>query len=231
MTHHLLAPRRAVALTLTVALAGAGLLGTVGVVAAEAATPPVVSPSTTTGVTADALPTAQIDPQGWVEDQAITGDTVYAAGSFSSARPAGAAAGTSESARHNLLSYSLSTGNLGGFAPNINGEVRSVVVSGSRLYVGGDFTSVDGATHNHLVAFSLSTGKVDPTFKVDVNGPVYAVAATSSTVYVGGQFTAANGNNRGRLAAFRALDGAVLAGWTPKTDGASVKALLVAPGG
>ena len=231
MTHHLWAPRRAVALTLTVALAGVSLLGTVGVVAAEAATSPVVSPNTSTGVTADALPTAQINAAGWVETQAISGDAVYAGGSFSSARPAGAAAGTSESARYNLLSYSLSSGNLGGFAPNVNGEVRSLLVSGSRLYVGGDFTKVDGVTRNHLVAFDLSTGKVDTTFNVDVNGPVYAIDATSSSVYVGGQFTSANGNNRGRLAAFRASDGAVLAGWTPKTDGASVKALLVAPGG
>lgn len=231
LTHHLRAPRRAISLTLTLALASASLLGAFGVLAADATTPPVVAPDATTGVTADALPTAQINPTGWVEAQAIVGDTVYAAGSFSSARPAGAAVGTSESARHNLLSYSLSTGNLGSFAPNINGEVRAVAVSGSRLYVGGDFTTVDGVTRNHLVAFDISTGKVDTTFKVDVNGPVYAIDATSSSVYVGGQFTSANGNNRGRLAAFRASDGAVLAGWTPKTDGASVKALLVAPGG
>jgi PKD repeat protein len=234
LTHHFSAPRRAVTLTLTLGLAMASLLGAFGVVAADASTPPVVTRDASTGVTADALPTAQINPTGWVEDQAIAGDTVYAGGSFTSARPAGSASGTNESARHNLLAFSLSTGNLNGsFAPNVNGEVRVLALSPdkSRLYVGGDFTQVDGVARNHLVAFSTSTGKVDPSFAVNVNGPVYAISATAGTVYTGGQFTAANGSNRGRLAAFRASDGGLLSAWTPKTDGSAVKALLVAPGG
>jgi PKD repeat protein len=222
-----------VTLSLTLALATASLLGGLGVASADAATPPVVNRDAST-VTSDVLPTAQINPEGWVEDQAIAGDTVYAAGSFSSARPAGAAAGTSESPRHNLLAFSLSTGNLSTtFAPNVNGEVRVLALSPdkSRLYVGGDFTSVDGVTRNHLFAIKTSTGQVDPTFAADVNGPVYGISATAGSVYVGGQFTTVNGTNRGRLAAVRATDGALLSGWTPKTDGTSVKAVLVAPTG
>ena len=42
-------------------------------------------------VSADALPTAQIG-NGVVWDQAVVGNTVYVAGSFSTARPAGSAA-------------------------------------------------------------------------------------------------------------------------------------------
>jgi PKD repeat protein len=227
-------PRRAIVLTLMLALALASLIGAFGVVPAEAATPPVLQRDATDGVTADVLPTAQINPTGWVEDQAIKGDTVFAGGKFSSARPAGSASGSNESARSNLLAYSLSTGVLNaGFHPVVDGEVRVLALSPdkSRLYVGGDFTKVDGTTRNRLVAFNTSTGKVDPTFAVNLNGPVYAISATSTTVYVGGQFTSANGNNRGRLAAFRASDGGLSSGWTPATDGSSVKALLVAPGG
>ena len=220
-------------LSLSAALALGSLLGAFGAAPADAATPPVVQRDATAGVTADALPTAQINPTGWVEDQAIKGDTVFAGGKFSSARPAGSPSGTNETARSNLLAYSLSSGVLNtGFKPVVDNEVRVLALSPdkTRLYVGGDFTKVDGTTRNRLVAFNTSTGKVDPTFAVNLNGPVYAISATSTAVYVGGQFTSANGVNRGRLAAFKASDGQ-LTTWAPATDGASVKALLVAPGG
>ena len=98
MTHLFAAPRRAAILSLTLALSGVSLLGATGLPGAEAAAPPaVVQPDASSGVTADVLPTTQINAGGYVQDQAVVGDAVYAGGSFSSARPAGAAAGTSES--------------------------------------------------------------------------------------------------------------------------------------
>lgn len=227
-------PRRALTGTLTLALASVSLLGALGLPAADAATPPVVNRSATSGVTTDVLPTAQINASGWVADQAIAGDTVFAGGQFSSARPAGAAAGVNESARGNLLAFSLSTGVLDpSFAPKLNAQARALALSPdkSRLYVGGDFTTVDGQTHNRLVAFDTDTKQVVNAFDVDLSGTVYAISATNSTVYVGGGFKQANGQDRSQLAAFRASDGGLVSGWTPKTDGASVKALLVAPGG
>ncbi|HEY0240830.1 MAG TPA: hypothetical protein VGC37_19535, partial [Friedmanniella sp.] len=218
--NHPSASRRAVTLPLALALALVGLLGAFGLPAAQAAPPPaVVQPDSSSGVTADVLPTTQINAGGYVQDQAIVGDAVYAGGSFSSARPAGAASGTSESRRTDLLAYSISTGALKSFAPSLNGIVRVLALSPdkSRLYVGGEFTTVNGVTHNRLVAFNTATGAVDPTFNVNLGGPVYAISATSSTVYVGGQFTQANGVNRGRFAAFRASDGGLLSGWVPKS--------------
>ena len=232
MTHILSAPRRAVALTLTLALASASLLGAFGVSTADAATPPVMN-RTASGVTTDVLPTTQINAGGYVLDQAIVGDTVYVGGSFSSARPANTSAGTNESPRSNLLAFSLSTGQLiGSFAPKVNGIVRSLALSPdkSRLYVGGDFTAVDGSARGGIVAFSTANSQVDTSFKGTVNGQVWAVDATASTVYVGGSFTTANGNDRKKLASFTASTGSLL-GWNPTTEGTTVRALLVAPGG
>ncbi|GAA3574387.1 hypothetical protein GCM10022197_34240 [Microlunatus spumicola] len=235
MTSSSLGRRRAVTLPLTLALALVSLLGAFGLPAAEAAAPPAtVQPDASSGVTSDVLPTAQINTGGWVEDQAVVGDTVYAGGKFTSARPAGVAEGTSESARGNLLAYSISTGELSGFAPKTNGVVHVLALSPdqSRLYVGGEFTTVDGVTRNRLFALNTATGQVDPSFAVNLGGPVYAVTATATTVYVGGSFTQANGVNRGRFAAFRASDGGLLSSWTPKSgDFKVVRALLVAPGG
>ena len=62
----------------------------------------VVDRNPTTGVTADALPTTQID--GVARRAATVDDTVYAGGQCTTARPAGAAAGGNTVNRNSLLS-------------------------------------------------------------------------------------------------------------------------------
>ena len=70
-------------------------------------TPGFVPPAT---VTADTLPTVQINGVVWAQE--IVGNTVYVGGNFTSARPAGSASGTNEVARSNFLAYDLTTGAL-----------------------------------------------------------------------------------------------------------------------
>ena len=91
---------------------------------AQAAVPAVQD---NTGVTSDVLPTAQINGVVW--DQTIVNGIVYAGGEFTSARPAGAALGTSESPRYNLMSYNLSTGVMTDWAPVVNGDVHAITAS------------------------------------------------------------------------------------------------------
>lgn len=172
--------------------------------------PPDDDPPT---VTADALPTVQIN--GIVWDQEVVGNVVYAAGSFSSARPAGASPGTSETPRSNLLAYDLTTGKLiTGFAPTINAQVRSVAASpdGSRLYVVGDFTAVNGQTRNRIAAFDLPSGSL-ATFSPNVNGTTVGVDATSTTVFFTGTFGRVNGQDRLGAAAVAHDD--TLLPWAP----------------
>jgi hypothetical protein len=194
-----------------------------------AAIPPVTTP-TVAMPSADALPTAQIDGVVW--QQAIVGNTVYAGGSFGNARPAGAAPGTHQVVRKNLLSYNLTTGVLiSTFAPNPNGQVRAVTASpdGSRVYVGGDFTTVNGIKKTRIAAFSASTGQLLTTFDANVNYTVRAIVATAGTVYVAGSFTSSRGTTRNRLAAFSASTGALLA-WNPNVDG-TVNAMVLTANG
>ena len=70
-------------------VAAALLLVVPGAQAAHADTAPAAGTPAT--VSADGLPTVQINGVVW--QQALVGDTVYAGGEFSNARPAGAAAG------------------------------------------------------------------------------------------------------------------------------------------
>ncbi|HEX2315374.1 MAG TPA: hypothetical protein VHJ17_16645, partial [Thermomonospora sp.] len=171
-------------------------------------------PATPTTVAADALPTAQIDGVAW--SQAVVGNTVYVGGSFTSARPAGAPAGTQETPRANLLAYDIRTGELTPFAPALNGQVLVVAASpdGSRVYVGGDFTEVDGQVRRRVAAFDTRTGALVPGWRPSVNSQVRAIAATNDTVYLGGSITAVGGVSRSRLAAVSAADGSLLP-WAP----------------
>jgi PKD repeat protein len=215
--------RRWTSVLAVVALSVAGLVGTTIIAAplAAADTPtgpgPVLDPPPSV-VTADVLPTVQIDGVVW--SQQIVGNTVYAAGSFANARPAGAAAGTNQTPRSNLLAYNLQTGALiTTFAPNLNAEAKVVTVSpdGSRIYIGGSFTAVNGQQRNRIAAFSTATGALISTFAPNLNATVNAIAATNTTVYVGGVFTTGNGQTRSHLAAYSASDGSLL-NWAPTTD-------------
>jgi PKD repeat protein len=178
---------------------------------------PVANRNPATQVTADVLPTVQMDGVAW--SQAIVGNTVWVGGQFSNARPAGAAAGTQQVTRNNLLAYNLTTGALiTSIAPNLNAQVKSVVASpdGTRIYVGGAFTTVNGVAHSHIAAFDATTGALISSFKGSTDASVYALAATNTTVYAGGAFSRGNGQPHSHLAAFN-TSGSVLA-WNPSAN-------------
>lgn len=196
---------------------------------ADSAPADPASPSSPVTVTADSLPTVQIDGVVW--QQAIIGDTVYAVGKFSTARPAGAAPGSQTTPRNNILAFSLSTGRLiTTFAPSLNAQGLAVTASpdGRRLYVGGDFTQVNGKAAGRVVALDPGNGAIIPGWSPVMSGSVRAIAATPDTVYLGGAFNAVGSSTRSRLAAVRASDGGLLA-WQPKAAGGDVNALVVAP--
>ena len=51
-----------------------------------------------------------------------------------------------------------STGNVTGWNPNAGPGVRALAVSGSTVYVGGEFTQVGGVSRSHLAAIDATTG-------------------------------------------------------------------------
>ena len=206
-------------------------IGALGALPAQAAdTPPAIEQRTPqTVVTADALPTVQLD-SGIVWSQDTIGDIVYAGGSFSNTRPAGAAQGQSLTPRSNLLAYNVRTGQLvNSWAPTVNGVVKVVKASpdGKRIYVGGTFNNASGSTRWNLAAFDATTGALISGFNAAVGGAyVNALAVTNSTVYVGGLISAGNGVARKNLMAFNSSG--QLLGWAPTTD-LQVDSMVMAP--
>lgn len=188
----------------------------------NAAEPPTVA--------ADALPTVQVDGVVW--DQAIVGRKVYAVGNFTTARPAGAAPGASTVTRTHMLAYDLVTGVLDpSFAPTFDQQVRSVSASpdGSRVYVGGEFTRVNGQTRYRVAAFDTANGALTSYAPV-VNARVAVVLASSSALYVGGIFSSAGGQPRVRVAALSPSTGLALPFTSTPGDG-QVNAMALSPDG
>ncbi|MCR8670842.1 PKD domain-containing protein [Agrococcus sp. HG114] len=214
---------RAALLAAVAAVATGSMLGA-GLTVASAAEGDLTKPVTlqqrdSSVVTADPLPTVQID-SGYVWAQAMIGTTVYAVGGFSNTRPPLAAPGTNLTPRSNVLAFDITTGGLLPWAPTVNGPVRSVAVSpdGSRVYIGGSFSSVNGQARYNFAVLSASSGALVNDVRPAIGGAgVFGIVATADTVYVTGRFTQANGVARQNLAAFATADGA-LRSWAPTID-------------
>lgn len=201
--------------------------------AATADTAPLdpANPATPPTVSADALPTVQIDGVAW--QQLVVGNTVYVVGNFTTARPAGSAPGTNTVARNNILAYDITTGKLNtAFVASLNAQAKAITVSpdGSRIYVAGAFTQVNGVSRPYVAALNPVTGALITSFAPNVNSRVYALAATNTSVFMGGWFSGVGSVSRQHLAAVRASDAALLA-WNPVVAGGDVNNMVISPDG
>jgi len=78
--------------------------------------------------------------------------------------------------------------------PQANLPVRALAVSGGRVYLGGNFGSVDGEPRGRLALVDAATGELDPTWQPTANSSVtnssvstLAVSGDQTKVYVGGR--------------------------------------------
>ncbi len=137
-------------------------------------------------------------PGGAVHAIAISGSDVYAGGSFASA---GGVAATGV-ARWNGATWSALGSGLGGDIITPQGTAYALAVSGSHLYVGGDFDTAGGNTANNIARWSGTSwsslgGGVTSSASI---GEIRALAVDSSGVYVGGRFDRAGGNPAANIA-------------------------------
>lgn len=221
--------RAALSMMISVAVAAGLVLGVVPS-AAVAADPPAAAaadalPET---VSADSLPTVQIDG-GVVWSQVIVGDTVYAAGQFSNARPAGAAPGTNLTPRANILAYNLTTGALiTSFAPSFNNRINEIEASpdGKKLYVTGSFTQVNGVSRLRFAVLDLPSGSL-VSGTAGLNSIGKSIAATSDGVFVGGYFTSVSGKAKQRIVKLNAA-GTVVQPFAVPVDNGQVQSIVAA---
>jgi hypothetical protein len=137
---------------------------------------------------------------------AVSGSTLFLGGFFTT---------LSGSTRTRLGAVDTTTGNLvAGFSTltvtGSNPQVSALAFSGSRLYVGGVFTSVGGTTRNNIYAVSTTTGALVTAFNPNVSSTVTALAISGSSLYVGGGFATISGSTRNRLGAVDTTTGNIL---------------------
>lgn len=103
-----------------------------------------------------------------------------------------------------------------GFDPTAltSGSFSALAVSGSTVYVGGDFKEGSSSTTHYAAAFDANSGALLPWDPTPDNW-VYAIAATPGAVYLGGIFTNVDGSARSAAAAVDSASGALLA-WNPQ---------------
>jgi Ricin-type beta-trefoil lectin domain/Domain of unknown function (DUF5122) beta-propeller len=134
------------------------------------------------------------------------GNTVYAGGAFTSVN--GTNAGGLAQLQVTPGSSSADGQLVPGFTGQANGTVTALQANGNALYVGGEFTQVDGKAAK-VARLNATTGALDKSFKVTLADPadgqalkVKTMALTSdgSMLAIAGTFLTVNGQSIPRLA-------------------------------
>ena len=159
---------------------------------------------------------------GEIWDIEVVGDRVFIAGTFTSIAN-NRTGNTTSYAYRSLASYNLTTGLVdAGFHPVFSGGgVDAIEFSpdGSRLYVAGSFSSVNGVTKRGVAQLDPVTGATITGFTANTGARATALAVSSDTVYIGGKFTTVNNLTRSGVAAVNATTGAVLPTWVNNISG------------
>ena len=139
-------------------------------------------------------------PDRAVDDVVVSGSTVYAVGFFTS---------IGGQNRSEIAALDATTGLATAWDPSASGasyhELFSLAVSGSTVYVGGEFDTIGGQTRGNLAALDATSG-LATAWDPEVGGPSYpvvnALALSGSTLTVGGDFATICGQEQPCLARF-----------------------------
>ncbi|MBU1669991.1 MAG: hypothetical protein KKF41_03355 [Actinobacteria bacterium] len=154
--------------------------------------------------------------QGWnpiisndVRALVIDGTNIYMGGDFA----------TVNSNTRNRAACVDTSGALQGWDPNVGSgsgtNVYALALSGTNVYLGGDFTSVQSTTRNY--AACVDTSGALQGWNPNTNGEVRALAIDGTNVYLGGYFTSVQSTTR-NYAACVDTSGA-LQDWNPDVSG------------
>lgn len=165
--------------------------------------------------TNESLPTTN----GIVYAVAVSGNTIYIGGSFSSV------GGT---ARNSIAAIDATTKTVTSWNPNVSGggaSVYTIAISGTDIYVGGFFTTIGGQARNNIAKLNNTTGNADATWDPNANSTVNTIAIGGTAVYAGGNFTTIGGAGRNYIAALSSTSTGAVTSWNPNAN-AAVRTLV-----
>jgi hypothetical protein len=195
--------------------------------------PPPPAPACPKTPSSAAGPDSQKPISSWgVNDTAyatvVIGDIVYVGGLFTQA----VAPNGQTVARTNLAAFCLANGALlSTFVANLNGQVWALTTDGTSLFVGGDFTTLNGVAVSRLVKLNPVTGARIPLPQLPaIPNVVLALDYFGGNVYMGCDCSVGAAPILGKKgASFNATTGA-FSGWNPNSD-AKIESLKVSQSG
>jgi hypothetical protein len=177
--------------------------------------------ATTTSFDPDA--SAEVFALAFSPDQSI----LYLGGDFTTLAGGG-------TARNYIAAVSTTTALATSFDPDANFIVYAIAPStdGNTVYLGGDFTLVNGVSRNRIAAVETSLGNVITAFNTNLNSTAVALALSSNgnQLYVGGYFNQTGIIAHNRLAHILS-NGTVDQDFDPIVNNGSVNALALSPDG
>jgi Domain of unknown function (DUF5122) beta-propeller len=159
--------------------AAIGLAVAVALVTASPATAGVAQPTEVSTDPAGFTPDVN---DGAVQKVLQVGAIMYAGGYFTSVTKG------ATFARQNLFSFNATTGAVQAFTAKTNGPVWALASDGRSLYVGGDFTTVNGVSRRGLAKLNLTTGALDPKFDAHLSARVRDAHFVGGRLIIGGAF-------------------------------------------
>jgi hypothetical protein len=175
---------------------------------------------------------------GTAKTAVVIGNVVYVGGSFAHVLlPTGAVAG----AKLNVAAFCLANGKLlTTFTANTNGVVNALATDGANLFIGGNFTTLNGQASNRLVKVDARTGTRIAAFNppqipyftvlpADTEG-IHALAYNGGVIYAGGDFgkigSSAPAVSVGNAAGFSSTTGGYT-GWHASADKKRIDSIAV----
>ncbi len=178
-----------------------------GVLSADADAYGPVQSQVVSAVPSTATPDIQ---NGIVYSITQVGTRMIVGGSFTSVAPHGSTAAIT---RNYVFAFDAATGTIDtGFHPAVNGVIESVIPGpwANTAYLGGYFTTVNGAAQRGVVMVSTITGAVIAPFKSSItDGVVFTLRYAGGRLFVGGSFTKVGGAVHGGLATLNRSNGQV----------------------
>ena len=138
-------------------------------------------------------------------------NTVYVGGTFQS---------MGMQTRHNVAAVDMLSGTLMGWNPDVwnpsfPSAAYALVTNGSTIWIGGNFTTVNGLSHVNVASVDASSGVVN-SWPVSTNNTVNTLAMKTEptfpftvTIFAGGLFTQTNGVAKSRIASWDGGTGAL----------------------
>jgi hypothetical protein len=121
--------------------------------------------------------------------------------------------------RQNVAAFDLSTGgaNVTSWSANTDDIVYALAMApgGTSLYIGGEFTTVNGQPRTRLAKVDTTTGATDTAFVANADSQVRHLEVNGGYVYFGGTVTNINTKFTGRLGRVNATSGTPDQNWTP----------------